>query len=254
MKSLEATQALAAGVADLLSSGDVVALHGDLGAGKTTFVRAVAQRLGADAQLVASPTFVFVNQYPFAWHPQAGQPSTDDRGQIIHVDAYRLTSSEDLDTLGWDVLFDPVTRQARPGAVAFIEWPERIAEALSPRGPADRTVHITLEHDPEISVGASSSRIVRFEFPEDWRSRRHFEHFAQRVPIRCATTQRWVSPTSPSYPFIDERARLADLNRWFTGSHSISSPLVISEDDDSDPGDDPVDPPFSGAGSRPGGR
>src|SRR6185436_10389192 len=58
------TLALGRGLASLLRPGDVIALHGELGAGKTTLVRAIAQGLRIDPRLVSSPTFVLVNQYP----------------------------------------------------------------------------------------------------------------------------------------------------------------------------------------------
>ena len=99
----EATEAIGRALAGVLLPGDVVALDGELGAGKTTFVRAVAAHLGVEPGLVSSPTFVMVNQYPV---PQSANASPLRGGQVIHVDAYRLTGADDLETLGWDRLFD----------------------------------------------------------------------------------------------------------------------------------------------------
>src|SRR5262245_47994123 len=83
------TLLLGGALGSLLRGGDVVLLDGPLGAGKTTLVRAVAAGMGLDTGAVASPTFVVVHEY-------------GDR--LVHVDAYRLGSAEDLDSLGWDRL------------------------------------------------------------------------------------------------------------------------------------------------------
>lgn len=204
------TQALGAGFASLLEAGDVVLLTGQLGSGKTTFTRAVAIGLGIDRNLVSSPTFVMLSVYP------AGPGRERERPSLAHLDAYRLHSVEDLDALGWDRVFDSRTRTAAPGHALLVEWPDRIADALPGIGQACR---VTIEQ-----TGATSRRF-RFELPDEWRERIDFEHFAERTPIACRTTGRMVSPTSPSYPFIDEQARLADLHKWFSGSYQISRPI-----------------------------
>jgi tRNA threonylcarbamoyladenosine biosynthesis protein TsaE len=94
----------------------VVGLFGDLGAGKTTFVQAVARELGVQ-KTVASPTFVLVQVYRTT-HPVFKR--------LIHVDAYRLDRNE-RDTIGW--------RRYRedPGNLILLEWPERIPGGL-PKG------------------------------------------------------------------------------------------------------------------------
>src|SRR5690349_20654727 len=95
--SPEYTQALGRSLARVLAPGDVILLEGDLGAGKTTFVRALASGLGIDPGTVSSPTFVMVNQY---------RPAAPGSPELVHVDAYRLRSPDDLDSLGWDQFFD----------------------------------------------------------------------------------------------------------------------------------------------------
>lgn len=215
--SPEATAALARGLADVLAPGDTVLLQGTLGAGKTFFTRAIAQARGADPRLVSSPTFVVVNQYP------AG-PGL----QIIHVDAYRLTGPDDLDALGWDRFFDEAGR-ARPHTLALIEWPERLGEAR-PAGPD--VASVTLE-----DAGPEARRIT-IDLPEHWAARPHAAHFIEREPTLCRVTGRWVAPTAATYPFADDRARLADLNKWFTGAYTISR--EITPDDEAGPGPGPA--------------
>lgn len=102
----------------------VVALSGDLGAGKTTYVQAVARALGVEDQ-VNSPTFVIEKIYQLS-----GQAFT----HLIHIDAYRLTGAHELDVLGWHEIV------ANPENLIYIEWPENIPGVL----PVD-TAHVRLE-------------------------------------------------------------------------------------------------------------
>ena len=113
------------GFARTLPHGAVVALHGDLGAGKTTLARSLCKGLGViDLQAVASPTFSIVHEYETR------------NGVVVHADMYRLREARDLENLGWDEL------AARARAV-IVEWPDRIPEAM----PAN-AVHVRLAHDP----------------------------------------------------------------------------------------------------------
>jgi tRNA threonylcarbamoyladenosine biosynthesis protein TsaE len=102
-----------------LSSGTVVLLYGDLGAGKTAFVRGMARGLGADSDEVSSPTFTIVQEY-------RGGPAV-----LYHVDLYRLAPAE-VDDLGLDDMI-------ASGGVVAIEWAER----WSDRPP--RAIEIRLE-------------------------------------------------------------------------------------------------------------
>jgi tRNA threonylcarbamoyladenosine biosynthesis protein TsaE len=103
-----------------LSAGDVVLLYGDLGAGKTAFVRGMARGIGANPDDVSSPTFTIVQEY-------AGRSAT-----LYHVDLYRLESVE-IDDLGLDDLV------SADGIVA-IEWAERW------QGRPDDVTEVRLEH------------------------------------------------------------------------------------------------------------
>jgi len=96
--------------------GLVVSLEGPLGAGKTVFVKGLAEGLGMDPATVSSPSFVIVNQYS----ARAG-------GQLAHVDLYRVESERELEDAGFLDLLEP-------GAVVAVEWGDRFPEAL----PGDR--------------------------------------------------------------------------------------------------------------------
>lgn len=209
--STEFTAALARGVAAILCEGDVVRLEGDLGAGKTSFVRALASALGVPSGLVSSPTFVFINDYPLA-SPVRGIT------HLAHVDAYRLRGTDEIESLGWDRIMRDA--RAASGYVVLCEWPERISDAL----PAiEACVQIRLE-----ATGAEGRRIT-VELPEACASRPGVSALLENEPIRCPTTGVWIEPTRATYPFAGERERLADLHKWFSGRYTISR--EVREDD-----------------------
>lgn len=109
-----ATEALAARLAAVLRPGDVVALGGDLGAGKTTLVRALIRAAAGAEVEVPSPTFTLVQTYDLPI------------GTLWHFDLYRLAGPEEVIELGWD--------EARAGGIVLVEWPDRLGALL----PADR--------------------------------------------------------------------------------------------------------------------
>ena len=128
-------------LAPLLRPGDVVALEGDLGAGKTTFARGLIQHLCGPATVVPSPTFTLVEIY-----------ETRDL-QLWHCDLYRLKSPEDAFELGLEDAFAE--------GVVLIEWPDRLAGAL----PANRLlVSFDFTADGE-------GRRRRFRGGAEWRDR-----------------------------------------------------------------------------------
>ena len=110
--SPEETEAVGAGLAHRLSPGSVVAFTGDLGAGKTAFVRGMARGLGIPDR-VTSPTFTIVNEYEGGRLP------------LFHFDMYRLASADELFDIGWE---DYLAR----GGVCAVEWSENVAQALDP--------------------------------------------------------------------------------------------------------------------------
>lgn len=201
LNSLADTVALGGALAAVLEAGDMLALEGDLGTGKTTLVRMIAEARGIDPGLVSSPTFVIVNQYSGA---REGDPL------LVHVDAYRLTSADDLDPLGWDRLTDG-------SAVLVIEWAERIAEAL----PRETTARLTIRATGE------ESRAIALDAPDAWLDRPGSGQLRTlalpaREPTTCPVTGQPVPADSPTWPFASDRARMADLYKWFSGQHQVS--------------------------------
>lgn len=113
-----ATEAVGAALAPLLRGGEVIALSGDLGAGKTTLVRGLLRALG-HAGAVKSPTYTLVESYSL--------PAFE----LHHFDLYRLAAPAELEYLGLDTFL-------HPGAVCLFEWPERGAGVL----PAGLTLQL----------------------------------------------------------------------------------------------------------------
>lgn len=134
------TVALGEAIGSRLADGDCLALEGELGAGKTRFVRGVARGLGIDPASVSSPTYTIANEY-----------ESPGGSVLVHVDAYRFDGAgEDLDAIGWDTM-------VAGGCVLCVEWPGRIAEAL----PAD-AAWIEIRH------AGASERAVTVRARESW--------------------------------------------------------------------------------------
>jgi tRNA threonylcarbamoyladenosine biosynthesis protein TsaE len=119
--SPEETAAVARHLAASLQPDTTVLLFGDLGAGKTVFVRGLAEGLGADAAEVSSPTFTLIQQY------------SSGRLPLVHVDLYRIDDPREIDDLGLDEL--------GAGGVTAIEWAEKLA--VAPR----RSVRVRIDQD-----------------------------------------------------------------------------------------------------------
>jgi tRNA threonylcarbamoyladenosine biosynthesis protein TsaE len=137
----EDTMAVGEAVASLIREGDAVALTGELGAGKTTFVRGAARALGFDGA-VASPTFTLVREY-------------QGRVRIYHVDVYRLDRVQDVLDLGLDEM-------AAEGGVLLVEWGDAVEGFL----PDDHLL-------AEITVvgEGDARRIVVTGFGPSWATR-----------------------------------------------------------------------------------
>ena len=130
--SAEETRALGRQVARHLRPGSVVALYGDLGAGKTQLAKGVAGGLGIEETDVRSPTFVIAREYDGRWpegHPAAGQTVP-----LYHLDAYRLAGPDDLEAVDYETYFFGA-------GLCIVEWPERVETLL----PED-TLRLRLAH------------------------------------------------------------------------------------------------------------
>ena len=136
--SEEDTQAVARELSATLRAGDVVLLSGDLGAGKTTFVRGLAEGLGIDPREVSSPTFTLVHEY-------RGKGLT-----LYHADLYRLESAA-TDDLGLEEI------GVKDGVLA-IEWPDRLSHEL----PGARLVRLEMVNDSSrrITIGRASAGLT----------------------------------------------------------------------------------------------
>lgn len=273
--------------ARVLRPGDVVAFHGELGAGKTRLIRGVARGFGVPDDAVSSPTYVIAQEYP-------GKDARSPR--LVHVDAYRLRGEDELESAGWDRLVqaDDVSGIA---PILLVEWAERIPAAL--RGWTNRA-DVSLSHaafdeaDERGSADAAEDqegvgrREITMTVPDAWSGREGFAGLrtlsseqaaggtkgqvmsqkdgsqnatsagsfsrdtarasraakgiapgdgdAERPATRCRVTGKVVPGDSPTYPFFDEKARLADLNRWFTGGYTISRDITSEDVDETERG------------------
>lgn len=121
-----ATLRLAADIAAILKPGDIVALSGHLGSGKSLLARAILRELARDPALEApSPTFTLVQSYETA------------QGTVLHADLYRVRSPDELDDIG---LVEDIDR-----LILLVEWPDRAGSRL----PAGRRLDIVLDVDPD---------------------------------------------------------------------------------------------------------
>ena len=128
--STEQTKELAQQLSQEIKPGTILALYGDLGAGKTTFTRYLVEALGFDSR-VQSPTFVIMRNYA----RDAG-----DINRVHHVDLYRLTSAGEAQDLDLAVVFEDTS------AITIIEWPQIIEEQLP-----KETIKINFEYIDENS-------------------------------------------------------------------------------------------------------
>lgn len=126
INSLEDLPRAAEEFVGLMDDRTVYAFHGDMGAGKTTFIRALVEALGVDPEEANSPSFSIINEY-----------RSDTTAELIyHFDLYRLESVEEALEIGVEDYFDS-------GALCLLEWPERI-EPLLP----DDTVVVKITENP----------------------------------------------------------------------------------------------------------
>jgi tRNA threonylcarbamoyladenosine biosynthesis protein TsaE len=108
-----------------LEPGDIVALHGDLGAGKTVFAKGIAKALGIH-EIITSPTYTIVQEYPTS------------RGPFYHIDLYRLSTLNDALDFGLEEFVND------DRAITVIEWPERLGDYMT-----DNMIHVTIAGDSD---------------------------------------------------------------------------------------------------------
>ena len=124
----------------------VVAFYGKMGAGKTTFIKAVCEELGVD-DVITSPTFAIVNEYTASADSSHNSPLSSLLSPLIyHFDFYRIHKLEEVYDMGYEDYF-------YSGSLCFIEWPELIEEILPPE-----TVRVTIEEQPD------GSRTVKWNY------------------------------------------------------------------------------------------
>ena len=132
-RSVAQTESIAAQIAADLRGGECIALHGDLGAGKTQFTRGIVRALGGNPLAVSSPTFVLLNVY----HTKSFD--------VFHLDAYRAGGPDELEAIGFSEFLTQ-------GGVVIVEWAQRIAALL----PSD---HIAIR----LSATGARSRKIEVE-------------------------------------------------------------------------------------------
>jgi tRNA threonylcarbamoyladenosine biosynthesis protein TsaE len=135
LENAEQTRVLGRRLATLLHAGDLVVLVGDLGAGKTTLTQGIGAGLGVRGQ-VASPTFIIARAHP----------SLGDGPDLVHVDAYRLGSLDEVDALDLDSTLED--------SVTVVEWGEGMVEQLS-----EDWLEVRLER-PRGGDGAADTRVA----------------------------------------------------------------------------------------------
>jgi tRNA threonylcarbamoyladenosine biosynthesis protein TsaE len=113
--------------AEQLSAPSIILLDGELGAGKTCFTRGLCEGLKGDPRQVSSPTFTIVQEY-----------DVENNRRLVHIDAYRLSGEEELESIGWDELLEDKT------AIIAIEWPSRIAKAIPDNVTTVQISHLDL--------------------------------------------------------------------------------------------------------------
>lgn len=138
IQSLETVREAAREFVSQIGDRRVFAFYGKMGAGKTTFVKAICEELGVD-DVITSPTFAIVNEYSLTSHLL---PLTST---IFHFDFYRIKKLEEVYDMGYEEYF-------YSGSLCFIEWPELI-ESLLP----DDAVRVNIEEQPD------GTRLVKCE-------------------------------------------------------------------------------------------
>lgn len=217
--SVEQTRKAGEVIAHHCRAGDLIALMGELGAGKTQLVKGLARGLGLDEHAVASPTFVMVQEY----HEPAGKRRTAGDGLVlVHVDAYRVRSLEELESMGWQPGALRAGGEMRRGAVVALEWADRLGELLG-----EDYLQIELAHE---EPDCRSICMIGFE---SWAERlrdlgAELDRVVQRPQkdwAKCPICSKPASPHTAEFPFCSRQCKMIDLGRWLDGRYVISRPI-----------------------------
>ncbi len=120
-RSPDETEDVGYRIGKMLAGGDIVKLHGDLGAGKTTMVRGIARAFGIAREKVVSPSFTIITEY-------------ESSPRFVHADLYRITGVADLESTGiWDYM--------DADSVVVVEWPEHAGDELP-----DNALSVSISH------------------------------------------------------------------------------------------------------------
>jgi tRNA threonylcarbamoyl adenosine modification protein YjeE len=237
-----ATNALAVRVASYVGAGDLVALSGELGSGKTTFARALIRTLTRDPDLeVPSPTYTLMQVYDGAGFP------------IVHADLFRINNPAELEELGWE--------ESAEGAVVLVEWPEQAGDALPP-DRLDVRIELVSEQDEthrQVTLSGSGTfgpRLARLKAIQDLLSRAGWSEAARSLIQGDASTRSFerlekpdgssailmISPARPDGPPVrygkpySAIARLAETIKPFLAvdralrAQGFSAPEIHAED------------------------
>jgi tRNA threonylcarbamoyladenosine biosynthesis protein TsaE len=211
---------------DGLPGATVIAIEGELGAGKTRFVRGLAAGLGVDPLAITSPTFVLAIEHAGAFGMR-----------LAHLDAWRIRSTDELAAIGWEEMLEG------SHIVIAVEWASRIDAAL----PSER-ISVLIEqgseqgseHGSEQGSEAADDANARTITIEDTRDASSADRLHRALSLfvprsaprseRCRTCGNSLRLDAPTFPFCSPRCRMADLGHWFDGRYGISRPIERDEE------------------------
>ncbi len=132
-----------------LDAGSLVALYGDLGAGKTQFVKGVCRAFNVE-EVVNSPTFTIVNEYHGTMPVPATVPPAEESVPVFHIDLYRMNNLNDIMSIGFDEYLEQ-------GGVCLVEWAEKLQDII-PERRYDVKMSVVDDTTREIAISRMSGK------------------------------------------------------------------------------------------------